>query len=168
MNPTLALGLTLVGLALAGYGVSALVRRHRERRWGSLASIDTTHRPSLRAPRIGLVGRPDEVRRQPDGRLVPIELKSRPSPRGGPSTSHRIQVESYLLLLEESSGRVPRSGVIRYSDGGEWIVPWNASARQEVLDLLHEVREPYDGRATPSPGRCAHCRWRPVCDVRAA
>jgi CRISPR-associated exonuclease Cas4 len=170
LDPLIAAGLLLAGAAAVVLAARALVERRRESSVGALISTDEPGRagPSLRSERLGLVGRPDELRRSRDGRLVPVEVKSRSSPRGGPPRSHQVQVWVYCLLVEETTGRTPPFGVLRYGDGGEWRVPWDDSARAAVLGLLREIRGAYDGRATPSPAKCAGCRWRPGCDASAA
>ena len=162
-----ALGLVLLGLAIAFVAVAALLRRRRDRRHGTLLSVDRGLERPIVDPEHGIVGRPDAVRRLPDGREVPIEIKRRPTPRGGPLRSHRVQVLAYCLLLESATGRSPPYGVLRYSDGGEFRVPWDRAARAELLTVRAQILRPYRGEATPSPGRCRHCPWRSGCDARA-
>ncbi len=163
-----ALAAVVVGAVAVLGGVRALVVRHREAHLGRLVSVDEGpgRAPLLRSERYSMAGRPDEVRRLQDGRQVPVELKSRSTPRGGPPRSHRIQVWAYCLLLEETTGVAPPFGILRYSDGGEFRLAWDR-ARTELLALRAELFRPYDGRATPSVARCAHCPWRDVCDARA-
>jgi CRISPR-associated exonuclease Cas4 len=166
----LELAFVLVGIVLVVVGGWVLARIVRARSSGTLvAADDGRERPrDLVSEEWGLIGRPDEVRRQRDGRLVPVEIKSRAAPRTGVLGSHRVQVEAYCLLLEATSGRSPPYGVVVYRNGVERIVPWDTRARNEVVRLLDELRSPYDGRATPSSGKCAGCRWRDGCDARAA
>jgi CRISPR-associated exonuclease Cas4 len=166
----LAAGLVLAGIALAIGVVRSFLLRRRERRDGTLLSVDRSRSagPSLSSEEFRLAGRPDGLRRLPDGREVPIELKHRPTPGRGPLPSHRIQVLAYCLLVESSTGRAPPYGVLRYSDGGEFRIAWDRAARSEVLELLAGLRRPYRGEATPGPARCARCAWRDGCDVRAA
>jgi len=165
-----AAGVILVGTIVAILGARSLLRRHREARYGSLVSVDEVPgtAPLLRSSTYRISGRPDELRRLPDGRLVPIEFKSRSSPQYGPPRSHRIQVAAYCLLVEETTGRAPPYGVVRYGDGGEVRLRWDRAAREELLKLRDALDRPYDGRATPSVARCTHCPWREVCDARAA
>jgi CRISPR-associated exonuclease Cas4 len=166
----------LAALALIGGGAAigivaarALVLRRREARYGSLVAVDDRPgaSPLLRSDRYRITGRPDELRRTADGRLIPIEFKSRASPRYGAPRSHRIQVAAYCLLVEETTGAAPPYGVLRYGDGGEVRVPWDRAARAELLALRSAMARRYDGRATPSVARCARCPWREVCDARA-
>lgn len=155
-----------VGLALAASAVRALAHRRRDRALGELVAIDAGAPAALRSIRYRLSGRPDVLRRLTDGRLVPIELKSRSTPAAGPTPSHRVQVAAYCLLVEETNGVAPPFGVIRYGDGGEFRLRWDPSVRSELLRLRAELDRPYDGRATPSRAKCARCGWRAVCDAR--
>jgi CRISPR-associated exonuclease Cas4 len=169
LNLVVAAALVLAGASIAAFALRSLVRRRREGRYGTLLAIDD--RPgdarTLRSDRYGISGRPDELRRGPDGRWVPVEFKSRTSPRWGPPRSHRVQLAAYCLLVEETTGRAPPFGVLRYGDGREFRLAWDASARAEVLAARAAVGVPYDGRATPSVGRCSRCPWRASCDQRA-
>ncbi len=122
----------------------------------------------MHSERWGLSGRPDELRRLPDGRRVPIEWKSRSAPRGGPFPSHRAQVLAYLALVEETTGAPPPFGLLRYGDGTEFRIPWDRDARAELGDIRAAIARPYDGRHLASPTKCAGCRWRTLCDVRAS
>lgn len=165
MNALGGLLLLLVGLGAAALGARLLLRRARESRWGSLVAIDAGAPLALVSARYRLTGRPDAVRRRPDGSLLPVERKSAPLPRGGPYRSHLVQLWAYCLLLEEATGRAPPFAVLRYRDA-DLRVAWDAEARSELLAVRRAVGVPYDGRATPSVGRCAACRWAARCDAR--
>lgn len=158
----------LAGAFLLGIGGWALGRILRARSSGALLAADDGRAApvDLVSDPLGLVGRPDEIRRLRDGRLVPVEIKSRDAPASGVFPSHRVQVEAYCALLESGEGRSPPYGLVVYHGGVHRIVPWNSDARNEVLRLLVAIRAPYDGRATPSPRKCHGCRWRDGCDVR--
>ncbi len=167
MIPIAAAALFLGGVVVLGASVAALARRHRDARWGTLVAVDAGHSDDLRSVRWRLVGRPDLVRRDRHGRPVPIEVKRRNAPAHGPFRSHRVQLWAYCLLLEESGAGSPAFGVVRYADR-EDRVPWDAAARAELLAIRAAVSVPYDGRATPTPARCARCRWAAGCDARAS
>lgn len=165
----LALALVVVGGAAALLAARALLLRGRERRHGRLVAVDRPGEGApLRSDRYRLVGRPDALRRLPDGRYVPVELKRRATPSRGPLPSHATQVEVYCLLVEETTSVAPPYGVLRYGDGGEFRIPWDLAARRRVLALRARVGGRYDGRATPSTAKCRHCAWRDSCDARAA
>lgn len=167
MSALVAVVLLGLGLLLLVGGAFALRRRAREARFGELVHVETDSPARLRSERYRLTGRPDEIRRTADGALVPVELKHRDAPARGAFFSHTVQVWAYCLLLEESSGRPPPFGVVRYADH-ETIVPWNAAARSALLELRARALAPYDGRADPSPRKCARCAWSGICDASAA
>lgn len=161
--------MVLAGGALA-YFAARIVRVGRQsRRHGRWVSIDAGERapPVLRSDRLGLVGRPDAVHRLADGRSVPVEWKSRPTPSHGPPRSHEVQALAYALLLDETTGHPPPYAVLHYGDGREFRIDWTRARRAELLDLLSQVRVPYRGAARPSVARCRHCPWNAVCDARA-
>lgn len=160
-----ALVLVLAGLLLLVYAIA----RRSGRGPGRLRSVDLPSAPAqlLRSTTWRLAGRPDELRELPDGRWIPIEWKSRAAPSGPPPRSHRIQLWAYCLLVEETTGRAPPFGRLRYGDGVEFDLGWDTAARHELRLLREEIARPYDGRATPSPARCRRCRYRTGCDVRA-
>jgi CRISPR-associated exonuclease Cas4 len=159
----------LAGAILLVAGIAELARRGQQRRAGELLRADLPDRPGivLRSPHFRIAGRPDELRVLPDGRWVPVELKTRSTPARGPPASHRVQVAAYCLLVEETTGRAPPYGLLRYGDGGEFRLEWTPEVRRHLLDLRRELDAPYDGRARPSPGRCAGCAWRRSCDRSA-
>ncbi len=164
-GPWPALALAAAGLALAVWAARALSSRRADDRLGALRAVDAGAPAVLRSYRYRLQGRPDVLRELPDGRIVPVEVKSRATPSRGPTRSHRIQVWAYCLLLEETTGRAPPFGVLRYADG-EFRIRWDGPARAELLALRREIDRPYDGRATPSRERCARCPWAAGCDAR--
>ncbi len=164
----LAVAALLLGVLLLALSLRALLASARGRRDGTLVSVDRAGEgTSLTSAGLRLVGRPDALRRLPDGRYIPVELKRRPAPRSGPLPSHQVQVAAYCLLVEETTGVPPPYGVLRYGDGVEFRLPWDAARRHDLLELRARLRRPYDGRATPSPAKCRHCGWREQCDARA-
>lgn len=163
------LGLVGVGALAVGLGVRSLARRARDRAHGELIAVDDGRRRDapLVSHRYRIAGRPDSLRRARDGRIIPVEIKSRASPPKGPPLSHVVQVWAYCLLVEETEGTPPPYGVLRYSDGEEFRIDWGDEPRARLLALRRELARPYDGRARPSPARCAGCRYRYGCDARA-
>jgi CRISPR-associated exonuclease Cas4 len=155
----------VAGLVLVAWALRALSERRRDNARGLLVAVDAGRPVTLRSDRYRLVGRPDELRRRRDGRVVPVELKSRSAPGNGPARSHAVQLWAYCLLVEEATGVPPPYGVLRYSDS-EFRLRWDAEARRELLAVRSEIDRPYDGRATPSRARCARCPWVTGCDAR--
>lgn len=167
MNLSVALVLAVVGAATVLAGAGSLRHRSTERRLGELVAVDPGRAVTLRSARYHLVGRPDALRRRPDGTLVPVELKHRAAPRRGPFASHVVQLGAYCLLVEEATGRAPPFGILRYDDR-EVELPWDARLRAHVVTTVNAVLGPYDGRAEPSPAKCAGCPWSPSCDASLA
>ena len=120
---------------------------------------------TMEAARYHLRGRPDELRRAPDDRLVPVEIKSSPAPRGGPLPSHRAQLLAYCLLVEEHFGTPPPYGILCYGDGREFCVAWDGAARAEVLAGLVRLGGLYMGQADPSTRKCRGCRHFEACPI---
>lgn len=160
-----AIVVAFVGLLLAAWALRALSDRRRDRRLGELVAVDAGRPATLRSERYRLSGRPDALRRLPDGRLVPVELKSRAAPPRAPAPSHVVQVRAYCLLVEEATGVPPPFGILRYADG-EYRVRWDAAAKGELLSIRWDLARPYRGEATPSRAKCARCPWFSVCDAR--
>ena len=119
--------------------------------------------PTMESARYRLRGRPDELRRAPDGRLVPVEIKSALTPRGGPLPSHQAQLLAYCLLVEEHFGIPPPYGVLCYGDGTQFRVAWGAAAAAEVLAGLQRLGGLYLGEAEPSSWKCPGCRFASIC-----
>ncbi len=105
--------LAVVGVALTAWALHALSERRDDNARGRLVAVDVGRPATLRSERYGLVGRPDELRRLRDGRVVPVEFKSRSTPPRGPTPSHVVQVRAYCLLVAETTGVAPPFGILR-------------------------------------------------------
>ncbi len=123
----------------------------------------------LVSERYGLRGRPDLVLAE-DDHLIPVEVKTGRTPRG-PLFSHILQVAAYCLLIEETSGRAPPHGVIRY-EGASHEIEYNADLRGLVIQKLEEMRAALRAgeahRNHNRPGKCIHCSRRDACPERLA
>ena len=160
--------LGLLGLLVVwGWALRRLRRALRGRAGGRVVATDGggTGLPGtwLESRRLRLRGRPDEIRRGPDGRYFPVEIKSRPAPHGAPLASHRLQLLAYCALLEEATGVPPPFGLLVYGDGREIRVPWDPKARRELSQALARIRGPYRGEMRPAYPRCSVCRFRSGC-----
>lgn len=165
MSGLVAIALLAIGGLVAALSVRALGERRRDRRLGALVAIDAGRPAVLRSERYRIVGRPDVLRQDRHGRTIPVEIKRRAAPRDGPFRSHKIQLWTYCLLVEEETGAAPTFGVLRYSDR-EFRVRWDAEARAELFAVREAALRPYEGEATPSEGRCRSCTWSEICDAR--
>jgi CRISPR/Cas system-associated exonuclease Cas4 (RecB family) len=167
MDPRVALAfVALLAVFVAAWAVREMWR-DRGIRGSAIVALDTGRVGGpLRSTSWGLVGRPDEILRLADGRHVPVEVKSRASPRRGVPDSHRLQLYAYLALLDDQPNGPPPFGILRYGDGGEIRLPWNDAARADLAATMAAARRPYDGRARPGPDRCPRCPWFEGCDAR--
>lgn len=136
--------------------------------WARVASSDTGGRrveQPLFAPRYGLVGKPDYLIERGGG-LIPVEVK--PSRRAQePYYSDMMQLAAYCLLVEETSGRAPHYGLLRYAEA-TFRIPYNRELRNELLAILEAMRA--DGAADDcdrdhdEARRCRGCGFYAVCE----
>jgi len=117
-----------------------------------------------------LVGKPDYLVK--DGRkIVPVEVKSARAPTDGPRAAHVLQLAAYCLLVEETRGRRPDYGIIKYANK-TFSVTNTDQLRSSLLDALDDMREALHAggavRSHSDPGRCAGCGYRHACDERLA
>src|SRR5437867_11717174 len=89
------------------------------------------------SPRFGLTVKPDYLVNTNQG-LVPVEVKPGRTDHE-PHESHLLQVLAYCLLLEETEGKRPPYGLLRYS-GDTFKVDYNDETRAYLLSVLEEMR----------------------------
>lgn len=164
-----AIGLTLLVLGLI---LLWIARRGRERSGlpaGRVVAADMGGWQRLAQPLFShtyqLTGRPDYV--VADGAdLIPVEVKSGRAP-ARPYDSHVLQLATYCLLVEETSGRRPPYGILRYADE-TFEIPFTPELEEELLAVLEEMREDLEVGDAPRDHddryRCAACGYREVCD----
>ena len=123
---------------------------------------------SLMSLRHGLVGKPDYLIETRQG-FVPVEIKSRNSPRTGPSDSDLAQLTAYCVLVEEVTGTAPPHGIVEYTDR-YWRFEYTPRARRGVLRVVNDIRESQEcgsiHRNHNQPARCRACGFRNVCEER--
>jgi CRISPR-associated exonuclease Cas4 len=172
------LGLGLAAALLAALAVLALVASWRLRAATGLPAArvmaqDTERGERPAAPlvshRLRLVGRPDYLLAH-EGAPIPVEVKPRRR-AAAPYPADLLQLAAYCLLVEETHGRAPAYGILRYA-GLSWQVPFDAAARQAVLDALGRLeadrRAPEVHRSHDQPARCAACGLAHACTERLA
>jgi len=119
---------------------------------------------------LQLTGKPDYLVRQGSA-VIPVEVKSGPSPADGPRPGHVYQLAAYCALVEDAYGHRPDYGLIQYADQ-TLAVDYTAALEAELLELLDDIRAEaeadYAARSHDSPARCAACGFRDVCDEALA
>jgi len=126
-----------------------------------------TEKP-LYDPLSGLTGKPDYLVQLPNGKIIPVEVKSGKG-RSAPYDSHIFQAAAYCLLVEKTSGKRPPYAIIHYPDA-DFAIDYTPSLETALLDLLAEMRRDERKREIPrsheNPRRCAGCGFREVCEEK--
>jgi CRISPR-associated exonuclease Cas4 len=176
---SLELGWLGLGLALL---LLALVMAIKARQWwrevglpgGDIIYTDTgtwyrQHDPLYSVP-LQLTGRPDYLVEQPNGVVIPVEVKSGTAP-ADPYEGHIMQLAAYCVLVEEAYGRRPDHGIIQYVDKA-FAVGFTEGLEEDLLDVLAEMREDLYAedvdRNHYNWRRCAGCGHRNHCYQRLA
>ncbi|MFQ5421164.1 MAG: PD-(D/E)XK nuclease family protein [Anaerolineae bacterium] len=86
-----------------------------------------------------LVGKPDYLVEQPNGGIIPVELKSGRTP-DKPWEGHVLQLAAYCLLVDECYGVRPDFGILQYPDRA-FAVDYTEELEEDLLDLLADMRD---------------------------
>jgi CRISPR-associated exonuclease Cas4 len=153
---TLAIGLLLV---LAGRGMRRL------RGLGEGRTLDLDGR-NLYSARYGLAGRPDRIVEE-GGLPIPEEWKS----TRRVYDSHRAQMGTYFILIEEETGIRPPYGFVVTGAGRRHRIENTDELRARVLqaaDRIRAARRQVDViiQVNPPPGQCRSCGMRKHCGQR--
>jgi len=99
--------------------------------------------------------------------VVPVELKTSKGPREGVWSGDRIQVESYMLLLEREFGKKVKHGFVNYLDSEEKrVVLNNEFVREYISTLLDSIDKCLDGKLpsfVKNRNKCARCTMKEEC-----
>lgn len=164
-------------LLLTGVLLFLAAHRQRERSGlpqGDIVAADTGawRRPDrpLVSSRYRLVGRPDYLVRTANGDRVPVEVKAAALRGAPPHSGHVLQLGAYCLLVEDTQGRRPTYGILRYADTTVRL-PYTDALREEVLRALDGIRRDRFAADVPrshnDPIRCRHCGYRHACGPQA-
>lgn len=124
---------------------------------------------SLFSARLGLVGRPDYIV-EIGSKHIPVEVKSGKARR--PYRNHVLQLATYCLLLEEVYNQTVPFGILTYSGGQQFKIPFVAVLREEVIKTLNEMRMQLASKSAERnhdvAARCKFCSFRKFCNQRIA
>ena len=117
----------------------------------------------LTSRRLGLTGKPDRLVKG-GGTVIPEEWKS--ALKVWPS--HRVQIGTYFLLIEDRLKVRPPHGFIVTGDGVRHRIENTADLRAWVLDVAGQIRRARAAVAAPipvkpRPGQCRKCGVRGHC-----
>lgn len=136
---------------------------------GKIEYIDVDDSKMFISKKHGLQGRPDYVIKVGE-HLIPVEEKKGRTPHG-PLYSHTVQVSAYCMLIEDTTGKAPPYGLLKYPEA-EHQVEYNDDMRRTLLAKLEEMRKvKREGKAHRDhsrPGKCRSCSRRNVCPERLA
>jgi CRISPR-associated exonuclease Cas4 len=165
--------LVLTGAALVVLAVLLLAWSARMRQSSGLPSgrvllsdtgIEERGKP-LYSERYGLAGTPDYIVDTPRG-AVPVEVKPSRT-ESEPHESHLLQVLAYCLLIEETWGKRPPHGLLRYKHD-TFKVDYNKQTRAYLIQMLQEMRAAERQVEVPRshdiPARCRACAYNRICD----
>lgn len=112
-----------------------------------------------------LVGKPDYLVKTTAG-VIPVEVKSAPAPKI-PHLGHLLQLAAYCLLIEETSGRTPPHGLLKYANA-LYEVDFTPELRRELLETMGQMRQARlaatVARSHQQPGKCAACGFYETCE----
>ncbi len=154
--------------SLKSADIAQLLRNEFEIK-GKIEYIDLDDSKVFKSEKYGVSGRPDYVIKVGD-HLIPVEVKKGRTPQG-PLFSHIVQVAAYCLLIEETSGKAPPYGIIKYPEQ-EHELEYNIDMKKVLLQKVDEVRAALEAgdahRNHKRPGKCKSCSRRSVCPERLA
>lgn len=123
---------------------------------------------TLTSDQYPLMGKPDYIVKQDDGRLIPVELKLGVHDVDKPYSNHVLQIAAYCLILEEYSEVPPTHGILRYADR-DLTVEYTPALRRKVIRLLNEMQQWNEQESPPlvrqKASKCRACVFQPVCTV---
>jgi len=123
---------------------------------GNIEYIDMAGSKAFKSDIYGLIGRPDYVIKIGD-KLIPVEEKKGRTPKG-PLFSHILQIAAYCLLIEESTGKTPPYGLLKYPEQ-QHEIEYDEDLRKILLEKLREIRKVMEtGEAHRNHNRPGKCR----------
>ena len=131
---------------------------------GDIEYIDMAGSKAFKSDKYGLIGRPDYVIKMED-KQIPVEEKKGRTPKG-PLFSHILQIAAYCLLIEESTGKTPPYGLLKYPEQ-QHEIEYNEDLKKVLLEKLREMRKIMEtGEAHRNhnrPGKCKSCSRNDSC-----
>ena len=173
MTPfTWAILLLVFGLLL--WLISRLQRKSTGLPSGDLLYSDSNYLQTLPKPLydpdLELVGKPDYVVRDENGRVIPVEFKSGNAPTY-PWDSHIIQVAAYCHLVERHFGQRPPHGIIRYQNKS-FTIPYTDEQETRLHTVINEMRQVERAqsaqRSHNQAARCRGCGYSHICEQSLA
>jgi len=174
MSWLFALALILIIAGWLSVSQSTVLRRKSGLPTGRLIYADTNEDWSpndkpLYSATHRLTGKPDYLVETPQV-IIPVEVKSIPTPKI-PYLGHLLQLAAYCLLVEETTGRTPSHGLLKYTNA-LYEVDFTPELRRELLDTLAKMRQAYlaetVSRDHDQLHKCLSCGFSEICEEALA
>ena len=130
------------------------------------ADLDKPAKPFF-SKKYRISGKPDYIVKK-DKRYLPVELKS--GSRDNPQKNHIFQLAAYCQLVEENFGAFVPYGVLVYSDGYQFNIPFDPKIRFELETTINEMRKVIKtGKINISlkdTNKCRNCSMKIYCNAK--
>jgi len=174
------MSIIVVILILFITALSLLLRSRRRHKWivkekekfsipqGKITYTDL-NRPTepLFSAGLGLVGKPDYIV-EINNKYIPVEVKSGKARR--PYGNHVLQLATYCLLIEEIYNQTVPFGILIYSGGQQFTIPFVAVLKEEVMKTLDEMRMQLASKSVERnhnvSAKCKFCPFRRFCNQK--
>jgi len=122
---------------------------------------------SFFSKRYRISGKPDYIVKR-ENRYIPVELKS--GNYDSPQKNHVFQLAAYCQLVEENYGVFVPYGILVYSDGSKFNIPFDPRVRFELEKTVNDMRQIIKkGRITMierNLSKCKSCSMREYCNIK--
>lgn len=162
-NLVVEVAATLLGCALVVLGEVWCLRYRVGFGLGWTLSADDI---TLRAPAMGLVGKPDRIILR-GGHIIPEERK----PQLEVQDSYEAQLGAYFVLIEEHYEKWPPYGFLVLGDGGRRKIPNSKRLRETVEKKIRAIRAARKNlqkslAGADHPKKCRDCSAKDYCEVK--
>lgn len=122
---------------------------------------------SFFSKRYRISGKPDYIVRRKNS-YIPVEIKS--GSHSSPLRNHVFQLAAYCQLVEENYGVFVPYGILVYSDGDCFNIPFDPHVRFELEKIVNEMRMTIKkGRINlldRDSSKCRNCSMKDYCRVK--
>ena len=141
--------------------------RNKEYLWKKIGAVGRLSDVHLESEKYHLRGIVDEIITLSDNSMAPVDFKF--TKTDTTFKSHRIQLYTYCLLIEEAFGKPVKKGYIFYIREGnrqEEILYTESAAKlvvetiNGILEIMQKEKMP---KATNTRRRCADCTYKNIC-----
>lgn len=119
---------------------------------------------------ITLIGSPDYIKKRGKN-YIPHEYKKLKIKSHDAYLSHKLQLASYMLLIEKTFKKRPKYGIITYANNMSFKVDNTPELHRTLSKRIGRLKELKTGRAKPVRNhsiveRCFSCKYCPFCKQR--